>query len=219
MPCHGSIARSPIAHARFLAVAPTEFFQKLGLFAVRGFLSADDCRRVNAAMETPTWTEGTIGGAAEFAVDREYRRTRVMDVPDEFFVELQARLLDVRAAVAAHYAIDLADCQTPQFLSYGPGDFYKPHRDRFQRGDGQFSTARRVTAVIFVNEQSAAERPGTFGGGELTLYEMFDDPAGQALGVPVDPEPGLLMTFPSTQLHSVAPVLHGERRTVVSWYI
>src|SRR6188768_3501312 len=76
MLCHGSIARSPIAHARFLAVAPAEFFQKLGLFAVRGFLGAEDCRRVNAAMETPTWTEGTIGGAAEFAVDREYRRTR-----------------------------------------------------------------------------------------------------------------------------------------------
>ncbi|HEX5214270.1 MAG TPA: 2OG-Fe(II) oxygenase [Vicinamibacterales bacterium] len=200
-------------------MASAEFFQKLGLFTVRGFLSADECRRINTAMDAGTWAEGTIGGSAEFTVNREYRRTKVMDVPDELFAEVKTRLLDLRAAIAGHYAIDLADCQVPQFLAYGPGDFYKPHRDRFQRGDGQFSTLRRVTAVIFVNEQSEAERPGTFGGGELTLYEMFDDPAGQALGLPVDPEPGLLMTFPSTQLHSVAPVRHGERRTVVSWYI
>ena len=200
-------------------MAHAEFFQKLGLFAVRGFLSADDCCRVDEAMNARSWTEGTVGGSAEFTVDREYRRTKLIEVPDELFAELKTRLLGVREKLAAHYAIELADCQMPQFLSYGPGDFYKPHRDRIERGDGEFSTVRRVTAVIFVNEQSATERAGTFGGGELTLYEMFDDPAGRALGLPVDPEPGLLMTFPSTQLHSVAPVLHGERRTIVSWFI
>lgn len=198
-----------------------EFFQKLGLFAVPGFLDAATCRRVNEAMDARTWTEGTVGGSAEFTVDREYRRTKLIEVPDEFFAELKSSLLAVREAIAAHYKMDLVDCQKPQFLSYGPGDFYKPHRDRIDREHGQaeFSTVRRVTAVIFVNDRTAEQRPGTFGGGELTLYEMFDDPTGRGIGLPVDPEPGLLMTFPSTQLHSVAPILHGERRTIVSWFV
>ena len=202
-------------------MANAELFQKLGLFAVRGFLDAGDCRRIDDAMNAKTWSEGTIGGSAEFTVDREYRRTKVVDVPDAFFTELSSRLLAIKPALAEHYKMTLGDVQTPQFLAYGPGDFYKPHRDRIDRPQGQaeFSTVRRVTAVIFVNPQSAQEQPGTFGGGELTLYEMFDDPSGKGLGLPVDPEPGLLMTFPSTQLHAVAPVLHGERRTIVSWFI
>ena len=198
-----------------------DFFQKLGLFVLPSFLTADECRRINEAITASAWMEGTVGGKAGFTVDREYRRAKVVDVPEALHEEVRARLLALREQVAGHYRMELADCQQPQFLGYGPGDFYKPHRDSVPRPDGQarFSTVRRVTAVIFVNEQSAEPREGAFGGGELNLFEMFDDPGGRELGLPVEPVPGLLITFPSTQMHSVAPVTHGERRSIVSWFV
>lgn len=197
------------------------FFQKLGLLIVPGFLDPETCRRVDAAMNAPVWTEGTVGGGNDdvFVVDREYRRTRLIDVPAEMFDDISARLLAIRPQVDAHYSLPVQDCQRPQFLAYGPGDFYKPHRDRVPRDTARFSADRKVTAVIFVNPRTADPGPGVYGGGELTLFEMFDDPAAGSLGMPVDPEPGLLVTFPSTKMHSVAPVTHGERRTIVSWYI
>jgi len=69
-----------------------------------------------------------------------------------------------------------------------------------------------------VNPHADVPRDGCYGGGALTLYELFDGTGGQKIGLPVDPEPGLLITFVSSLLHSVTPVTHGERCTVVSWY-
>ena len=204
-----------------MPVPNAAFFQKLGLLLIPGFLDPDDCRRIDDEMNAKEWSEGTVGGGNDdvFVVDREYRRTRLIDVPQATFDDLAARLNAIRADVAAHYKIEIADCQRPQFLAYGPGDFYKPHRDRVPRDTARFSAQRQVTAVIFINRREPAPAPGVYGGGELTLFEMFDDPTGGAIGLPVDPEPGLLVTFPSTKMHSVAPVTHGERRTVVSWFI
>lgn len=198
-----------------------EVFRKLGLFVVPAFLSGDDCRRIAAAMDEGTREEGTVGGKGGFGVDRAVRRARVIDVREELQEEVRNRLLTLRSDVAAHYGVTLTDCQQPQFLAYGPGDFYKPHRDSVARPEGEavFSAVRRVTAVIFVNAQAAEPKDGTFGGGELNLYEMFDGPSGRELGMPVEAQPGLLMTFPSTQLHAVGAVTHGERRTIASWFV
>jgi predicted 2-oxoglutarate/Fe(II)-dependent dioxygenase YbiX len=38
------------------------------------------------------------------------------------------------------------------------------------------------------------------------------------VGLPLEAEPGLLITFRAEALHAVSPVTHGERRTIVSWF-
>jgi SM-20-related protein len=39
------------------------------------------------------------------------------------------------------------------------------------------------------------------------------------LGIPLDADEGLLVTFPSRMLHAAAPVTHGERYTIVTWFL
>jgi SM-20-related protein len=199
-------------------VPRADFFQRLGLFAAPGFLDDDLCRRLQAAMDRGQRLDGTIGtGGAAFAVDPTYRRTKVVDVDDELPDEVRERLLACRPAIAAHYDVALSDCQRPQFLAYGPGDFYKPHRDVNHEGAAT-SQARRIAAVIFLNPVSDTPAPGCYGGGALTFFEWLTDPAGRDVGLPLEAEPGLLITFRAEALHAVSPVTHGERRTIVSWF-
>ena len=204
-----------------MRVPNAAFFQTIGLLAVPGFLDADWRERVRDAMDRGRRAEGTVGSdGPDYVVDPAYRRTKVVDVGDELRAAMKARLMELAPALSAHYKVPLTDCQRPQFLSYGPGDFYKAHRDGSASPTGAaLSTSRRISAVIFLNEQSETPGPESFGGGALTFYELFDDPAARNLGIPLDPEPGLLITFGADVLHAVAPVTHGERRTIVSWYV
>lgn len=195
-----------------------DFFQRFGLFASPDFLDEDLRRRIGAAMDEAARVDGTVGtGGAEFAVDPGYRRTKVVDVDEALREAVRARLLAAKPAIEAHYQLPLADCQRPQFLAYGPGDFYKPHRDANPSG-ASGSRARLVSAVLFLNAVAETPTPGAYGGGALTFYGWLTDPAGRDVGLPLEPAPGLLITFPSETLHAVAPVTHGERRTLVSWF-
>ena len=195
-----------------------DFFQRFGLFAAPDFLDEDLRRRIGAAMDEATRDDGTVGtGGADFAVDPGYRRTKVVNVDETLREAVRERLLAAIPAIAAHYQLPIGDCQRPQFLAYAPGDFYKPHRDANPEGAAG-SRARRVSAVIFLNALSEAERPGAYGGGALTFYGWLTDPAGRDVGLPLVPDPGLLITFRADTLHAVAPVTHGERRTIVSWF-
>jgi SM-20-related protein len=203
-------------------VPDADFFRKLGLFAVPGFLDEAWRARVCRAMDAGDRSDGTVGldRGPDFVVDESYRRTKLVEVGDDLQGGLKARLLQVMPAVQAHYGVPLRDCQVPQFLEYRPGDFYRAHRDRNPSPNGAaFSRERRVSAVIFVNGEEPSPRPGSYGGGALTFYEIFKEPIGLGIGVPLDAPPGLLITFPSDMLHAVAPVTHGERRTIVSWYV
>jgi len=126
----------------------------------------------------------------------------------------------VRPSLAAHYGLTLSGEQAPQFLSYMTGDFYRPHRDNTKERDTSGSShERRISAVLFLNEASAEPRDGTYGGGALTFYGLFDDPRAESVGLPLEAEPGLLITFRAETVHGVSPVTHGRRCTAVSWYI
>jgi predicted 2-oxoglutarate/Fe(II)-dependent dioxygenase YbiX len=138
------------------------------------------------------------------------------------------RLEEARVEIAAHYGVTLSGLQLPQFLVYAPGDFYRPHRDnapgrdRERRADETptpgVSHERRISAVLFLNGPASEPTPGTYGGGALTFYGLLDDPRTQALGIPLEAEEGLLVTFPASLVHGVSPVEHGHRYTVVSWF-
>jgi SM-20-related protein len=69
--------------------------------------------------------------------------------------------------------------------------------------------------VVLLSEQSEQPAPGTYCGGALVLHGPVSgsDPA-----VSLAPAPGTLVAFPSETTHEVAPVTHGERLSIVSWY-
>lgn len=192
-----------------------------GLFAVERLLSPAECREMTERMRAADATEATVRDVhtGQFVVDRSARRVKWVEMPADCIDLVSARLAGVRPAVAAHYGLVLTGEQAPQFLSYVTGDFYRAHRDNTKERDTSSSSAeRQISAVLFLNEASDEPREGTYGGGALTFYGLFDDPRAATVGLSLDAEPGLLITFRAETVHGVSPVTHGRRCTAVSWY-
>jgi SM-20-related protein len=208
-------------------VPKAEFFQRLGLYAIDRFLDAEACRELREAVRSGSWRAGTVGSVegTDFSVDASVRSVRWVNVGETMAANVRERLLNVKPAVEDHYHLALTGCEPLQFLAYGVGDHYKPHRDHYdaesdQIGDEKAATskARRVSAVIFLNSHSESAAPNHYGGGALTFYGLFDNPSGKSIGIPLEADEGLLVTFPSGMLHAVAPVTHGERYTIATWF-
>src|SRR5262245_51567149 len=119
-----------------------DFFEKLGLFAVEGFLDASACRELRAGIQSAQRNPATVASHGDYVVDRARRSANWIAIGHQTVSAVRARLLEVLPDVAAHYGIALTDCQKPQFLAYGPGDHYKAHRDS---GGSEVSKERKVS--------------------------------------------------------------------------
>jgi predicted 2-oxoglutarate/Fe(II)-dependent dioxygenase YbiX len=197
------------------------FFGRFGLFVREQFLEPELCARLCDEIRTGMHTPGTVGSTgSDYIVDREVRRVTRAWLADETDDLVRSRLLAIMPDVGRHFEMPLADCQAPQFLRYLKGDFYQRHWDATVRSDSApASLARKVSCVIFLNANSREPREATYGGGALTFYSLFEEPASQDLGLPLDAEPGLLIAFNAHMPHSVELVTHGERFTVATWFI
>jgi predicted 2-oxoglutarate/Fe(II)-dependent dioxygenase YbiX len=111
--------------------------------------------------------------------------------------------------IESHFGRPLDGFEEPQFLRYGPGDYFVAHQDGFTPLVHDDSRFRKVSAVIFLSA------PETFSGGSLVLHPPLghDEPPRS-----LAPAPGTLVAFPSETTHEVLPITDGERLTVVSWY-
>jgi SM-20-related protein len=126
-------------------------------------------------------------------------------------------LRELTPSLEEHFRVELSGFESPVFLRYGAGAFYRPHKDGHP-GAPSCTQDRRVSVVIFLNGQSEKPSPDTFGGGALTFYGIMEGPQWQKCAFALDPEPGLLIAFRSELLHEVRPVTFGHRFSVVSWY-
>ena len=170
-----------------------------GIFFVHGFLDPPTCRAVRAGMDA-----GVVDPAEVIDDDIEtqgdVRRAESIDVDARILGEVERRLDEARGSVAAFFALPLTGREGAGFLRYGPGGFYRPHRDRAIGGAWPGAARRRVTAVVFLNS-------GEFTGGLLRVG-----------GQPIAPEAGMLAAFLAETVHEVTPVRGGVRDTVVDWY-
>ncbi|HLM58671.1 MAG TPA: 2OG-Fe(II) oxygenase [Pyrinomonadaceae bacterium] len=197
-----------------------DFFKNFGIYAEPNFLDGETCARLVAGLEG--------GGRAPAQVykdhyarevDERARRTVRVAAPAAVTSELRARLSGLRAALEESFGLALGDCEEPEFLAYGPGDFFRPHQDAAPHGQvHEYLKRRSVSAVLFLNGQREEPAPGSFCGGSLVFYGLVKDARAAGLGFPLEAEPGLLVAFPSDTLHEVTPVTHGDRYTVVTWF-
>lgn len=144
------------------------------------------------------------------------------------------RLLAVKPVIEQHFGAELSGCEEPQFLWYGAGDFFRPHYDGIPEpssvAEFAYLHARRVSVVLFLNDQSAEAGPDTYSGGTLRFYgpKAFGSlSSGEGkLRVSLRPavteelrgESGLLVAFRPNLLHEVEVVRGGGRHTIASWY-
>jgi SM-20-related protein len=193
-----------------------DFFATLGLFVVKDFFDDEAGHQLRREVSTVARKAATIAGEK---LDENVRRAGWAQMSEATVSWVKDRFLAVKPQLEAHFDVGLSDCQRPQFLVYGCGGFYHPHTDNTSETDAaRYVRERRVSVVTFLNGQSERPGEGCFGGGALTFYGLLSGPRLKAHGLPLRGEPGLLVAFRSDVFHEVAPVTHGERMTIVSWF-
>jgi SM-20-related protein len=196
-----------------------KFFAGLGLFIVKDLFDAELCARIRAEMRLAGGEPAAVYRKGAVSIDENRRKTTRMDVGPPTISYVGERLQGLKPALESHFNLVLTGCETPQFLVYREGHYFRPHHDGAEASvDPQYLKDRRVSAVVFLNGQAEAPGPDSYCGGSLKLYGLIDDPLWKACGLPLIGEPGLLVAFRPDVLHEVESVTHGERYTIVSWF-
>jgi SM-20-related protein len=188
----------------------------IDLLQIDDFLDAAACTTLLAELREAAGAPATLlGRTGADAVQPLVRRTTRAALPPATRERLLAALLARKDAIGRHFGVTLGTCEEPQFLRYGPGDFFVAHQDGNTPIVHDDSRFRRVSAIVFLSASSTDPGLDAYGGGVLT----FHDPApGSSWRLPLTPTPGTLVCFRAETTHEVTPVTHGERFTVVSWY-
>ena len=190
------------------------------LFLVRDFLDPLACAAVRAEARAaaghpaPVYIEG-----AEGSVHEDVRKTTSLEVPAGTIEDVGRRLRELRGEIGGYFRLSLSDCEPPQFLRYGEGDFFVRHQDGdTDQLEFDHLRGRKVSVVVFLNGGADEPAAETFGGGSLLVYRGGEGAGAPPLVFDVPGEAGLLVAFRSDTVHEVAPVTRGERFTVVSWF-
>jgi len=196
-----------------------EFFRQAGFFVIPEFIDEESAASLRREMTIAPREKAFVvkEGGIDY-LDEAVRKVESSELRREIWAPLKARLRGLIDRLQEHFDVQIEDCETPTYLVYGPGDFFKPHSDGGPRGQSEFTRRRRVSVVIFLNRQSAEPEDGTYGEGRLTFHGLLDGPQWEHLQLPLTPEPGLLIAFPSEKIHEVTPVSHGLRFTVATWF-
>lgn len=198
------------------------------MFLLPNFLSDVECVALRAEMDAARQVAGAVrepDGPEADRVDPSGRSAWDCDVSDALIDAMGRRIAQVAPRLATHFGLDLAEFETPHFVVYGAGDFYRSHRDLYTDVVVPDPIARRrVSVVIFLNdaldsngEPAPAAGPSPrYCGGVLRV-----DSPGVAAFVPdrawpVPAREGLLVAFPAQAWHEVTPITDGRRYTIVT---
>ena len=197
-----------------------EFFSQFGIYYERHFLDTTLLEAISKEVHTARiLVKGQVIGKQGENIDHEeWRRVRTVRLSSSLQSQVNSRLALLRPNLAEHFSCVLHGQEPFQCLLYRSGDYYKYHQDVLNKETIDHSArARRVSLVLFVNGEG--EDPElSYQGGALTLYGLIQKKSNKNFGLPVQPEPGLMVAFPSTMFHEVAPVSQGCRVTIVSFF-
>jgi predicted 2-oxoglutarate/Fe(II)-dependent dioxygenase YbiX len=195
-----------------------ETFAKLGLFIRQGFLDAASCTRIVTEMRESPSTPAVVVKDGDRAIESTVRRTLDVLVSQSTRESIEAALDALAPALGEHFGGPLVRAEDVHFLRCRPGDFFAPHSDTVSHRAGTSAVhARRVSVVLFLNAGAREPQPGEFSGGALRLFGLMKEPALAKMALPLQPETGLLVAFPSELIHAVEPVTTGDRLSIVTW--
>jgi SM-20-related protein len=152
-------------------------------------------------MHTAAGEPATVLGATRPSSARKTTRIAVSDAGSAAVIGLLERL---QPQIESHFDRSLDGFEEPQFLRYGPGDYFVAHQDGNTALVYDESRFRKVSVAIFLSA------PDAYSGGSLVLHT---EPP-----LTLVPAAGTLVAFPSETTHEVLPITDGERLSIVSWY-
>jgi predicted 2-oxoglutarate/Fe(II)-dependent dioxygenase YbiX len=200
-----------------------EFFNQFGLIAFREFLERDFCEELCRSIKNSGTQKGSFRdlSTGQEMIDELVKSRREVSEPDTGLSEEVAKRLDsLRPEIEKKYNVELEGVQEPRFCLYETGDFYGFHVDS---GDyeniADYASPRKVSAIIFLNEESQVPMKGKYCGGNLTFYGLMENETFSKFGLPLIGEEGMLITFPPTLGHEVTKVTAGERYAIATWFV
>jgi SM-20-related protein len=198
----------------------TSIATQLGIYTEDGFLDGETCESLKASVRDGSRERALVyEGGADYVLNESRRSAVKVSVSDSAASSLKEKLLAKCVEFSRRFSVEVKDCQEPTFLVYRPGDFFEPHRDRTENGDApEHIRRRRVSAVVFLNDETSGAVVGEYEGGSLAFHGLLKDPRCRHIGIPVRGKAGTLVAFRSDVFHQVSPVTKGERFTVVSWF-
>jgi predicted 2-oxoglutarate/Fe(II)-dependent dioxygenase YbiX len=186
----------------------------LDLFVERDFLDPATLAEVFDAVRASGGKPATVYGRSDSgAVDERVRRTTRVTPPVEIEELVRRLLLSRTRAAAEHFGLSLKELEEPQFLRYGPGDYFVAHQDGNTGMLRSEREERKISVVIFLNNQTETSDPDAYRGGSLAFH-----PRGAGERFRLAGEAGTLILFRAETTHEVEPVTRGERFTIASWY-
>jgi SM-20-related protein len=184
------------------------------LLIVENFLDASTCRELISEMRRSPIVAAPTYGKGEPQVDERVRRVIQASLPAKTVLDVTRRLEAELPNLQNHFQIKLGAIEQPQFLRYRVGDFFVAHQDgNTGMINLESDRTRRVSVTIFLNSQTAEERPGDYDGGSLVFSDWRTGKRREITG-----ETGMLVGFRSETTHEVTPVIQGERFAIVAWY-
>jgi predicted 2-oxoglutarate/Fe(II)-dependent dioxygenase YbiX len=185
-------------------VNPHVRLERSRVFVDHYFFDAGACRRVRAAVDAGVADPSEVL-EDELRVDTGVRRTSSVDVDDATLAFVERALDDYRGRIAEFHDAVLTSREGAGFLRYPAGGFYRRHRDRGASPDWPGAARRRITVVVFLNDD--------FSGGALRLFPDRDEP------ITIQPRAGTLVAFDAAMSHEVLRVDSGVRDTIVDWFL
>ena len=213
------LATDAFAYARDGRVN-TSVTTQLGIYTEEGFLDRETCEGLKAEARAGSHERAKIyEGGSDYVLNESRRSAVKVNVNAYAASVVRERLLSKCEEFTLRFGVEVRDCQEPTFLVYKPGDFFEPHRDYTENQNApDHVRRRRVSAVVFLNDESAGEAEVEYEGGSLAFYGLLKDPRCRHIGIPVRGKAGMLVAFRSDVYHQVSPVTKGERFTIVSWF-
>jgi len=200
-----------------------DFFEQFGLIALRNFLDRDFCDELCEEIKNSPKGKGKFRNlhTGDDVIDEEVKkRSESTEFSQDFFQTVSSKLGDLIPKIEKQYEVELEGVQPPKFCLYETGDFYGFHIDAGEHENiADDAKERKVSAIIFLNEESRVPIDGSYCGGNLTFYGLMENETFGKFGLPLVGEPGMLITFPPTLGHEVTEVTAGERYTIATWFV
>lgn len=200
-----------------------DFFEQFGIFSAYEFLPAEFCRQLCFEMENATVVPGGIWNphAGDHVQEEVKKRKEYLGLPAESESLIKTELLRFMPQIAEHFKVELRDVQPIKFTRYDTGDYYRMHADIAPHYPDApaIINERKVSIIIFINQEGEDLDEGDYCGGNLTFYGLLDGHQWHAVGLPLESETGLLVAFRPDIPHEVTTVTEGSRFTITTWFI
>ena len=189
-----------------------DLFSFLGVCVKESFFDKAFCDFLVNEVKSAKKNKAFVSRKGKALIDEEFRNTYKVKMPKNIQQDVVQKIkTELQPKLEQFFKTEFSNIQPLEILYYDKGHFFAAHKDVIPT-----KNKRKVSVVIFLNQQSKNEEELDYGGGNLCLYGLRANAPKQRLVIPS--QKGLMVAFKSNTLHEVTPVKWGNRCSLVIWF-